>query len=88
MSRLPVDRSAAPALGPVPAFTFPRIERYVLPTGLKVRTVEHTSAPVLTMSVRDAARAHLRADRRVLLSVVPRGQTERALAGSEPVSVS
>lgn len=40
------------------------------------------------MSVRDAARAHLRADRRVLLSVVPKGQPALALAGSEPVSVS
>jgi zinc protease len=51
MPRAPVDRSAAPALGPVPAFTFPRIERHVLSTGLKVRTVEHTSAPVLTLSL-------------------------------------
>ena len=51
MARLPVDRSAAPPLGPVPAFTFPGIERHVLPNGLKVRTVEHTSAPVLTLVV-------------------------------------
>jgi len=51
MTRLPVDRSAAPPLGPVPAFTFPGIERHVLPNGLKVRTVEHTSAPVLTLVV-------------------------------------
>jgi predicted Zn-dependent peptidase len=41
----------APALGPVPPFTFPGIERHVLPNGLKVRTVEHTSAPVLAMVV-------------------------------------
>jgi zinc protease len=40
------------------------------------------------ISVRDTARVHLGADRRVLLSVVPRGQVERALAGSEPVAVS
>ncbi|HZI79585.1 MAG TPA: pitrilysin family protein [Vicinamibacterales bacterium] len=51
MARVPLDRSAAPALGPVPAFTFPGIERHVLPNGLKVRTVEHTSAPVLTLAV-------------------------------------
>ena len=51
MARVPVDRSSAPALGPVPSFTFPGIERHVLPNGLKVRTVEHTSAPVLTMVV-------------------------------------
>ena len=51
MTRLPVDRSAAPPLAPVPAFTFPGIERHVLPNGLKVRTVEHTSAPVLTLVV-------------------------------------
>jgi len=49
MARVPVDRSAAPPLGPVPSFTFPGIERHVLPNGLKVRTVEHTSAPVLTL---------------------------------------
>ena len=54
MARVPIDRSAAPALGPVPAFTFPGIERHVLPNGLKVRTVEHTSAPVLTTTALEA----------------------------------
>jgi len=39
-------------------------------------------------SVRDAARQYLRPDRRVVLSVVPRGRAADALAGSEPVSVS
>ena len=39
-------------------------------------------------SVRAAAREYLAFDRRVLLSVVPRGQAALALAGSEPVSVS
>ena len=39
-------------------------------------------------SVRDVARRHLAFDRRVLLSIVPRGQTALALAGSEPVDVS
>ena len=39
-------------------------------------------------SVRDIARRHLAFDRRVLLSIVPRGQTALALAGSEPVTVS
>ncbi len=38
-------------------------------------------------AVRQAARV-LRPDRRVLLSVVPRGQVELALPGSEPVAVS
>ena len=39
-------------------------------------------------SVRDAARRFLGFDRRVLLSVVPRGQSALALPGSEPVAVS
>jgi zinc protease len=39
-------------------------------------------------SVRDLARRYLTFDRRVLLSIVPRGQTALALAGSEPVAVS
>jgi zinc protease len=39
-------------------------------------------------SVRAAARRYLAFDRRVLLSVVPRGQAALALPGSEPVSVS
>jgi zinc protease len=39
-------------------------------------------------SVRDAARRFLRPDRRVVLSVVPRGQAADALPGSEPVAVS
>jgi zinc protease len=40
------------------------------------------------VSVREAARGYLRPDRRVVLSVVPRGQTALALPGSAPVSVS
>ena len=48
MAREPVDRSGLPALGPPPSFTFPGIQRHVLPNGLQVRTVEHTSAPVVT----------------------------------------
>jgi zinc protease len=39
-------------------------------------------------SVRAAAQVHLPFDRRVLLSIVPRGQLQLALPGSEPVSVS
>jgi zinc protease len=39
-------------------------------------------------SVRDAAQRYLRSDRRVILSVVPRGQAADALSGSEPVAVS
>ncbi|MBI4265150.1 MAG: insulinase family protein [Acidobacteria bacterium] len=39
-------------------------------------------------SVREAAEHLLRLDRRVVLSVVPRGQQALALPGSEPVSVS
>ena len=38
--------------------------------------------------VSEAARRHLAFDRRVVLSVVPRGQQSLALAGSEPVAVS
>jgi zinc protease len=39
-------------------------------------------------TVRAAAAAHLRIDRRVLLSVVPRGESALALPGSEPVAVT
>jgi zinc protease len=39
-------------------------------------------------SVRNAARTCFAFDRRVLLSIVPRGQTALALPGSEPVAVS
>jgi zinc protease len=41
-----------------------------------------------TEAVRDTARRVLAFDRRVLLSVVPRGQPHLGLPGSEPVSVS
>jgi len=51
MAYAPLDRSVAPVLGPAPNFTFPGIERHVLSNGLKVRTVEHTNAPVLTMAL-------------------------------------
>ena len=39
-------------------------------------------------SVRNNARKYLAFDRRILLSIVPRGQTALALPGSEPVDVS
>jgi zinc protease len=39
-------------------------------------------------TVRAAAERHLRFDRRVVLSVVPKGQPALALAGSEPVVVA
>ena len=39
-------------------------------------------------SMQRAAREWLEADRRVILSVVPRGRNELALAGSLPVAVS
>jgi zinc protease len=39
-------------------------------------------------SVRAAVHRHLRRDARVVLSVIPRGQSALALAGSAPVSVS
>ncbi|MBI3047157.1 MAG: insulinase family protein [Acidobacteria bacterium] len=39
-------------------------------------------------SVREATHRYLGVDRRVVLSVVPRGQPSLALAGSEPVSVA
>jgi zinc protease len=48
MAREGVDRSGLPTLGPPPAFTFPGIQRHVLSNGLRVRTVEHTSMPVVT----------------------------------------
>ena len=38
--------------------------------------------------VGSAARRHLHFERRVVLSVVPRGQASLALTGSEPVAVS
>ena len=41
-----------------------------------------------TASVRDATARVLGSDRRVILSVVPRGRLELALAGSKPVSVT
>jgi predicted Zn-dependent peptidase len=48
MARIPVDRSLLPAVGPSPTFTFPAIVRHHLANGLHVRTVEHTSVPVVT----------------------------------------
>src|SRR5678816_2371041 len=39
-------------------------------------------------SLQAAAREHLRLDRRIALSVIPRGQHALALDGSAPVSVS
>jgi len=44
-----VDRSRLPAIGPDPAFSFPRIVRHRLDNGLDVRTVEHFTAPVVTL---------------------------------------
>ncbi len=46
-----VDRSALPQLGPVPSFRFPSIVRHTLSNGLEVRTVEYSSAPVVSFVV-------------------------------------
>ena len=43
-----VDRSRLPDVGPDPAFAFPEIVRHRLPNGLQVRTVAHSSVPVIT----------------------------------------
>src|SRR5262245_31312884 len=44
-----VDRSRLPDVIDDVAFTFPRIAHHRLPNGLAVRTVEHHSAPVVTL---------------------------------------
>ena len=43
-----IDRSRLPDVGPDPSFAFPAIVRHTLPNGLRVRTVEHASVPVIT----------------------------------------
>ena len=43
------DRSRLPDVGPDPAFAFPHIVRHTLPNGLQVRTVEHPTAPVVSI---------------------------------------
>lgn len=43
-----IDRSRLPDVGPDPAFRFPTIARQELPGGLKLRTIEHASVPVVT----------------------------------------
>jgi predicted Zn-dependent peptidase len=48
---MPVDRSRLPAVGPDPAFAFPRIVRHTLANGLDVRTVEHRTVPVVTLVI-------------------------------------
>ena len=46
---MPVDRSRLPAVSDEVSFVFPRIAHHRLENGLSVRTVEHHSAPVVTM---------------------------------------
>jgi predicted Zn-dependent peptidase len=43
-----IDRSRLPQVGADPAFRFPAIEHSALANGLKVRTVEHASVPVVS----------------------------------------
>jgi predicted Zn-dependent peptidase len=45
---LTVDRSRLPAPGPARPFSFPPIEKTVLPTGLRVWTVRHPQVPVVS----------------------------------------
>jgi zinc protease len=42
------DRSSLPVVGPDPHFIFPTIVRHTLANGLQVRTIEHTSVPVIS----------------------------------------
>lgn len=46
-----VDRSRLPALGDLPTFQFPPIERRRLPSGLRIWTVEHRAVPLITLLV-------------------------------------
>lgn len=46
-----VDRSHLPEVGPDPPFRFPAIVRHRLPNGLRVWTVEHHGAPVVTFAL-------------------------------------
>ena len=46
-----VDRSRLPEVGPDPRFRFPSIARHRLANGLDVRTVEHHSVPIVTVSL-------------------------------------
>ena len=42
------DRSRLPAIGPDPAFRFPRIVRHRMANGLQVRTIEQPGLPIVT----------------------------------------
>jgi predicted Zn-dependent peptidase len=46
-----VDRSRLPAVGTDPPFALPAIARHVLPNGLRLRTVEHPTVPVVTFTL-------------------------------------
>lgn len=48
---MPVDRTSLPALGDLPHFSFPAIERRTLASGLRVWTVEHSAVPLITVLV-------------------------------------
>jgi zinc protease len=44
-----VDRTRLPPLGPDPTFTFPDIQKRLLPNGLQVWTVEHHDVPLVAI---------------------------------------
>src|SRR5207247_2750870 len=44
-----VDRSRLPTPGAAQAFTFPRIEKSVLPNGLRVWTATHATLPIVSL---------------------------------------
>ena len=46
-----VDRSRLPALGALPPFQFPAIEKRLLPSGLRVWTIEHRAVPLVSLLV-------------------------------------
>jgi zinc protease len=46
-----IDRSELPDVGADPGFVFPAIVRHTLPNGLRLRTVEHHSVPVITFNL-------------------------------------
>lgn len=46
-----VDRSRLPALGELPPFQFPKIEKRTLVSGLRVWTIEHRAVPLISLLV-------------------------------------
>ena len=85
---MPADRSSLPAVGSDPAFRFPEIARHTLGNGLRVRTVEHHTVPVIAFVLQAEAGSGADAPDREGLAAITADMVDEGTGAMSAIDVS